>query len=112
MNPSQALEVVRSLANGVDPQTGEVFDADSPYQRAQTTRALFAAADALEQRERADKRRETLPPKTGAAWSEEEDRALLAGFDAGRAVSELALEHQRTAHGIRSRLQKYGRQAV
>ena len=111
MNQSQALEVVRSLANGVDPHTGEVFPAESPYQRAQTVRALFAAAEALEQRERAERRRETLPSKTGAPWTEDEDRALLAGFDAGRAVPELALEHQRTQHGIRTRLLKYGRPA-
>lgn len=109
MNQSQALEVVRSLANGVDPHTGEVFPAESPYQRAQTVRALFAAAEALEQRERAERRRETLPSKTGAPWTEDEDRALLAGIDAGRAVAELALEHQRTQHGIRTRLLKYGR---
>jgi ribonuclease HI len=42
------LSVVRSLANGVDPETGEVFAADSVYQRAQTVRALYAAAEALE----------------------------------------------------------------
>ena len=35
MNQAQALEVVRSLANGVDPDTGEVFSAESPYQRPQ-----------------------------------------------------------------------------
>ena len=39
MNQSEALSVVRSLANGVDPETGEVFAADSVYQRAQTVRA-------------------------------------------------------------------------
>ena len=66
MNQTQALEVVRSLANGVDPDTGEVFAAESPYQRPQTVRALFVAAQALELRERTEKRRESLPAKTGA----------------------------------------------
>jgi len=112
LNQSEALEVVRSLANGVDPQTGEVFPAESPYQRAQTVRALFAAAEALEQRERSEKRRDNLPAKTGAPWTEDEDRSLLAGFDAGRAVAELALEHQRTQYGVRARLLKYGRQTA
>jgi len=109
MNQTQALEVVRSLANGVDPDTGEVFSAESPYQRPQTVRALFVAAQALELRERTERRRESLPAKTGAPWTEDEDRTLLAGFDAGRAIAELALEHQRTQHGVRSRLLKYGR---
>jgi len=109
MNQTRALEVVRSLANGVDPDTGEVFAAESPYQRPETVRALFVAAQALEQREKTEKRRESLPAKTGAPWTEDEDRTLLAGFDAGRAIAELALEHQRTQHGVRSRLLKYGR---
>src|SRR6185295_17218553 len=51
MNQSEALSVVRSLANGVDPESGEVFAADSVYQRAQTVRALYAAAEALEKSE-------------------------------------------------------------
>jgi len=49
MNQAEALAVVRSLANGVDPETGEVFPAEGPYQRPQTVRALYEAATALEQ---------------------------------------------------------------
>lgn len=112
MDSTQALDLIRTLANGVDPDSGEVFSPESPYQRPQTVRALFAAVQALEQRERTERRRDTLPAKTGASWTEDEDRALLAGFDAGRAVAELAIEHQRTQHGIRSRLLKYGRQTA
>ena len=32
MEQAQALAVVRSLANGVDPETGEVFPPESAYQ--------------------------------------------------------------------------------
>ena len=39
MNQAEALSVIRSLANGVDPESGEVFPAESAYQRAQTVRA-------------------------------------------------------------------------
>ena len=31
MDQAQALAIVRSLANGVDPESGEVFGADSAY---------------------------------------------------------------------------------
>jgi hypothetical protein len=65
MDQSQALSVVRSLANGVDPETGEVFAADSVYQRAQTVRALYAAAEALEKAVRFERRTRELPAKTG-----------------------------------------------
>ena len=107
-----ALRVVRSLANGVDPATGEVFPTDSAYQRAETVRALFAAAQALEAAERFERRKQQLPAKTGEPWSEDEDRKLLAAFDAGRALAELASAHQRTQTGGRARLVKYGRLAA
>jgi len=101
MDQAQALEVVRSLANGVDPESGEVLPADSVYQRAQTVRALYAAAEALETSERFERRKQQLPPKTGEPWSEDEDRKLLAAFDAGRALQELATAHERTMGAVR-----------
>ena len=112
MNQSEALTVVRSLANGVDPASGEVFPAESPYQRADTVRALYAAAEALERAERFSRRRDDLPAKAGQPWSEDEDRRLLASFDAGRGLPELAAAHERTQTGIRARLVKYGRLAA
>jgi hypothetical protein len=112
MNQTEALSVVRSLANGVDPETGEVFSVESVYQRAQTVRALYAAAEALEKAERFERRKRELPAKTGEPWSEDEDRRLLSGFDAGSGLPELASAHQRTQTGVRARLVKYGRLAA
>lgn len=112
MNHAEALTVVRSLANGVDPATGEVFAADSPYQRADTVRALFTAAQALERAGRSERRRTELPANTGQPWTEDEDRRLLAAFDAGRGLAELAGAHLRTQAGVRARLVKYGRLAA
>ena len=112
MNQSEALSMVRSLANGVDPASGEAFPAESPYQRADIVRALFVAAEALDRSERFSRRREELPSKAGQPWTEDEDRKLLASFDAGRGLQELAAAHERTQTGIRARLVKYGRLAA
>lgn len=109
MDANQALAVVRSLANGVDPETGEVFPAESAYQRPLVVRALYEAASALERAERFERRKAQMPAKTGVPWSEEEDRKLLAAFDAGRALQELAVAHERTMGAVRARLLKYGR---
>ena len=109
MDAAQALAVVRSLANGVDPETGEVFPVESPYQRPNVVRSLYEAASALERIERFERRRSQLPAKTGEPWSENEDRKLLAAFDAGRALQELAASHERTMGAVRARLLKYGR---
>jgi hypothetical protein len=56
-----------------------------------------------------DRRRAQMPPKTGEPWTEEEDRKLLAAFDTGRALQELAAAHERTMGAVRARLLKYGR---
>jgi hypothetical protein len=109
MDQTQALAIVRSLANGVDPESGEVFAPDSAYQRPQVVRALYQAAAALERIERFERRRAQMPQKTGEPWTEEEDRKLLAAFDAGRALQELAAAHERTMGAVRARLLKYGR---
>lgn len=112
MNAAEALAVIRSLANGVDPESGEVYPPESSYQRPQTVRALYVAASALEQVDRIERRKSQLPQKTGQPWTEDEDRKLLAAFDAGRALQELAAAHERTAAAVRARLVKYGRLAA
>ena len=71
MDQAQALAIVRSLANGVDPESGEVFTPESAYQRPQVVRALYEAAAALERIERFERRRQQMPPKTGEPWSED-----------------------------------------
>lgn len=112
MDPNQALAIVRSLAEGIDPDSGEMFPRESAYQRPTMVRALYAAAAALEQSGRAERRRAEQPRNMGVPWSEAEDRSLLAAFDAGRSLGELAAAHQRTQGAIRLRLAKYGRLAA
>ncbi|MGQ0511540.1 MAG: hypothetical protein ACT4P9_13105 [Betaproteobacteria bacterium] len=112
MEAGQSLSIVRSLANGVDPQSGEVFSSDSPYQRADVVRALYHATEALERQDKAARRRGSLPAKAGAPWTEDEDRKLLSSFDAGRGLAGIAAAHERTQTGVRARLVKYGRLAA
>jgi hypothetical protein len=112
MDQAQALAIVKSLANGVDPENGEVFPAEGAYQRPQTVRALYTAVEALERAAQFERRKQQLPAKTGEPWTEDEDRKLLASFDAGHALGDLAVAHQRTQTGIRARLVKYGRLAA
>ncbi len=47
MQQSQALQIIESLANGLDPQTGRELPAGTPFEQPQVIRALFAAAGAL-----------------------------------------------------------------
>jgi hypothetical protein len=110
MDETQALSIVAALADGVNPATGEVFGPDSPYQSAQVVRALYCVLNAVQNKSKsAPRRRETLPRNAGKPWTPEEDKTLLAGFDGGKSIADLAHQHERTTAGITARLEKHGR---
>lgn len=111
MDDSKALDIVSALANGVNPQTGEVFEIDSPYQSVDVIRALYVAVRALEMAKRAKNRsaRNRMPGNAGKPWSEQEDLELLEKFDEGVSLAELAHAHDRTLAGIQARLERHGR---
>ena len=109
MNETQALQIVRALADGVDPESGEVYPPQSPYQKPDTVRALFAAVRALERASEWEARRKRLPANTGKPWLQDEDLQLATGFDSGKSILELAREHQRTLTSVRARLIRMGK---
>jgi hypothetical protein len=111
MDDIKALGIVSALANGVNPQTGEVFDVDSPYQSADVIRALYIAVRALETTTRTKLRpgRTRMPTNAGKPWTETEDCELLEKFDQGLTIADLARAHDRTAAGIQARLERHGR---
>ncbi len=109
MDEGRALEIVRVLADGINPATGEVFPLGSPYQQPDTIRALLVAAQTLERRCRYTRRRGELPGKAGRPWSDEDERCLLGEFEAGMSLPDLAVALQRTRAGIRARLQQLGK---
>ncbi len=111
MDDNKALAIVSALANGVNPQTGEMFEVDSPYQSVDVIRALYVAVRALEMTARTKARvsRGRMPSNAGKPWTEQEDRELLERFDAGQSVPELAQAHDRTLAGSQARLERHGR---
>lgn len=112
MEREAALKIIQQLANGTDPNTGEVFGADSPYQHPDTVRALFAAMRALENQSAPRQRaggNENAPQNAGKPWSADEDQALASAFDAGKQIPELATQHRRSRFAIETRLAKLGK---
>ncbi len=101
-------------AGGVDPYSGERFPSGSPYQQADTVRALHLALEGLAKLRRSTSRK-TGP---GRAWTEDEEQELLREFDAKldlsacdaqAGVEEIAAKHERTKGAIWARLEKLGR---
>lgn len=109
MHLESALPIVRALADGVNPVTGEHYPSESPYAEPRALRALFCAIDLMQREAAREKRRERLPANFGKPWSESEDTLVASAFDGGATVLELARQQGRTQAAIRLRLEKLGR---
>jgi hypothetical protein len=109
MTPQEAKTILDFLADGVNPETGEVLSGQNLYNQPRIIRALFLASSALEVRTRKEMKKKGLPANAGKPWSEEEDNRLLAAYDGGLPIPELAEAHGRTRSAISSRLVKFGR---
>lgn len=101
-----AREIINVLAQGIHPVTGEAMPADSPYNEPPVIRALFAVSRALDE---CDKPRRELPANAGKTWSGEEDDRLVAAFDAGQDLKQMALELGRSRVAVEARLVKLGK---
>ena len=115
-----AMVVIETLANGIDPTTGNVLPEGSPYNHPTVIRAFFTSLRAMERLRRRGERRERrrrkreergqgLSENAGRSWSAEEDQRLLAGFDNGTPLAAIAATHQRTEGAIAARLVRLGR---
>lgn len=109
MELAKAIEIVKSLADGLDPKSREPLVNESVYQNPDTARALYTALDVLEETRRREERKAQLPPNTGRAWDDAEDRKLCEEFHRAVAFDEMAQVHSRTRGAIISRLVKLGK---
>ncbi len=121
MEPAKTVEILKTLAEGIDPGTGEHFPAGSPYQHPDTVRALFSAIRVLEvpaplssaplatPSAGPSPAGKSVPQNAGRPWSEEEDTRLGHSFDAGRSIEELAATHKRSKWAIEARLARLGK---
>lgn len=106
-DPDEALRILRALSEGQHPLTGEALPEESCYQSAKVLRALLAGIGALEKAAKKESRE--LPAGAGKPWDGEEDQSLVADFESGTPIKDLAQNHQRTEGAIRSRLMKLGK---
>lgn len=113
MELQQARAIVETLAQGIHPVTGELMDADGPYNEPTVIRALFTVARALEggagkaTREAVERR--PGAPNQGKPWAPDDDAKLEAAFAAGADLKPLAQELGRTTFALEARLVKLGR---
>lgn len=109
MELHESQNIVKTLAEGIHPVTGEVFPADSPYNDPEVIRALFSVLGFVKQAKRPrksieERRKENLevgrPGNSGLPWTED-DRALVrSGFQDGIAIKKLAASLERSSAAI------------
>lgn len=109
MEAVRAAEILKALSNGADPCTGKVFPPDSPYQQADTVRALLMGVEALAPARQQQKRPNPQPENAGKPWEEDEEKKLISEFEKKMPVPAIAREHKRTVAGINARLEKLGK---
>jgi hypothetical protein len=105
-NKNKTIEILESLANGINPTTGEIFPDDSPYQETEIVRALFNAINELKNSPEKKANQTNRAANQGNKWTQTEDEQLIERFKKGIITSELSKLHGRTYGAIRSRLIK------
>lgn len=104
MDINRAKEIISSLAEGVDPTTGEVLPDNSVCNKGEIVRAFYAVLNHLEKK----KFKKNMPANAGKPWSAEEDVKLKSCYEAGMSRAELCSEFERTSGSISSRLAHLG----
>lgn len=103
MDINKAKELVSTLAEGVDPLTGEVLPQEHVCNQVEIVRAFYTLLGAAQPaKERA------VPENAGKPWSEEADEELKTLYMSGEKISSLSKHFQRTRGSIESRLAKHG----
>ena len=105
MDILKARKIIRSLAEGVDPSTGEILSGENIYNSPDVIRALYTVLEAT-----APKSVHPLDPyrNAGKPWTELEDDKLIDEFHANVKLAEIAKEHGRTYKAIECRLEHLG----
>ena len=112
MSPFEAKKIIDALATGIDPVTGENLPSHSTCNKPEVIDALKYAGKNLCKAVRRAERAEVIsspPRKAGRSWTDAEERSLIALFDAGTPLQEIAEKFGRTHGAIASRLVHLGR---
>jgi len=104
MEIQEALQIVRKLADGIHPETGEVLQTNCLYQQPQAVRALHRAAGALEFQDEQERAKKFLPANAGKSRSNQEDAQICDELRRGINLQEIAKTHNRTIGSIIARL--------
>ena len=103
MDIIRAKEIISTLADGIDPITGELLPAEHICNNPEVVRAFYT----ILQQDNVTKQKKTYE-NAGKKWTKEDDALLKQLFEQGVKVSELQKKFVRSRGSIQSRLAKLG----
>jgi hypothetical protein len=104
----KARTVLKSLIQGLDPETGAELPKDAIVNRIEINRSMHVAVTAMEQVEARILRRAQLPESVGKTWTDEEEQQLKTEFARSEPIPLIATKHKRTIRSIEARLERLG----
>jgi hypothetical protein len=108
MELDRAREIVRALADGLDPLSGQRLPANSPCRQSDVVSAFRVALEAMDRKGSPPRPIERNLQNVGAGWTTEEEQRLRSAFQAGKTIAEIARSHGRGEGGITARLVRLG----
>ena len=110
MDVIYAKQILQALADGVNPETGEVLPKNDSCNEPEVIRALHRILQELEKNDTAEKPiKKSKWEKAGLPWTEEDEQTLSMMFDRGDSNREICKHLQRSERGIAARLVKLGK---
>jgi hypothetical protein len=106
MEIPDTLKIMRTLANGVDPETGNKLEENSVCRRPQIVKALNRAISALVHEQKREQRK---PTNAFRSWTRAEDAQVCEEVRNGMDFHDIAKTHNRTLPSIIARLVKLGK---
>ena len=112
MDINRAVEILHSLANGIDPTTSKTLPSNSLYNNPDIIRALFICTQYVRSQQLEEKQAinlgRGLPKNAGLPWTDDLKRELASDFKAGYSPAALANKFGRSKGAITSELRKQG----
>ena len=102
MDIIRARKILRALAEGVDPTTGDVLLGESIYNQPEVIRALYTVLEVT------DPKHQDPLRNAGKPWTKAEENVLREEYAGNMKIREIAMEHGRIYGAIESRLEHIG----
>ncbi len=106
MDIQHAKELLKTLADGINPLTGEVLSQNDSCNQPDIVRALYAALAELDKQP--GKTKGLQPENAGKPWTPEDDERLKECFESRMTKQDLCNEFKRSPGSISSRLARLG----